>query len=51
VSLPPLTTIEQPIRDLGRLAAEVILTQPDAVRHEVLHTKLVVRASTGAPRR
>jgi DNA-binding LacI/PurR family transcriptional regulator len=49
-SSPPLTTIEQPIRDLGRLAAEVILTQPDTVRHVVLDTKLVVRASTAAPR-
>jgi DNA-binding LacI/PurR family transcriptional regulator len=46
-STPTLTTIEQPIREIGRLAAEVILEYDGTVRHEVLDTKLVVRGSTG----
>jgi DNA-binding LacI/PurR family transcriptional regulator len=49
VSEPPLTTIEQPIRDIGRKAAEIVLEHGDRVRHEVLETKLVVRQSTAPP--
>lgn len=48
---PPLTTIEQPIAEIGRTAARVILEHDGTVRHEVLPTSLIVRASTAAPRR
>jgi DNA-binding LacI/PurR family transcriptional regulator len=47
---PPLTTIAQPIRDKGRLAAKLIF-ENGPPRTEVLDVKLVVRDSTGpAPR-
>lgn len=51
ISSPPLTTIEQPIREIGRLAAQIVLDPDTAVRHEVLDTKLVVRESTAPPKR
>ncbi|NTW40441.1 MAG: substrate-binding domain-containing protein, partial [Cellulomonadaceae bacterium] len=48
---PPLTTVRQPMRQLGALAAEALderirahRTEP---RHEVLPTELVVRRSCG----
>ncbi len=54
-SAPPLTTVRQPLADMGRLAARTVLRltrgeQPDSPRVE-LGTELVVRASTAAPAR
>lgn len=53
-SVPALTTVAQPLRDIGRAALRIILRQvggevPDSRRVE-LATKLVVRESTAAPR-
>jgi DNA-binding LacI/PurR family transcriptional regulator len=51
---PPLTTVEQPMLDIGRTAARLVfdLIQPDdqcsyPTRIETLSTRLIVRASTG----
>ena len=46
---PPLTTIRQPILDLGRRAVQVILEHGGEVRRETLDVELLVRASTGPP--
>lgn len=51
---PPLTTIRQPIAEIGRVALRTVLTlargrEPDAT-HVELATELVVRASTAPPR-
>lgn len=47
---PPLTTIEQPIAEIGRRAVERILAGDTEVRREILPVKLVVRGSTAEPR-
>ncbi len=48
---PPLTTVRQPMLDLGRRAAELlrdrITTHRSTPSHEVLPTELVVRSSCG----
>ena len=44
---PQLTTIAQPITDIGRRAARMILDYDGAVRREKLGLELVIRASTG----
>ncbi len=49
VANPPLTTISQPIRALGRRAVEIIAERGAEVRREVLPVELVVRASTAPP--
>lgn len=49
-SVPPLTTISHPIVEKGRIAARLLFKE-DAGRHEVLPVEIVLRASTGAPRR
>jgi LacI family transcriptional regulator len=50
---PPLTTVFQPIEDIGREAVRLVLwrlANPDAAaREEVVPTRLVVRASCGEP--
>lgn len=50
-----LTTVRQPMRDLGgtaaRLLDEIITGSRTTPRHEVLPTELVVRASCGLPRK
>jgi LacI family transcriptional regulator len=53
---PPLTTVHQPLYELGAAAADLLLQrldQPDDHRptHVVLPTHLVVRQSSGAPAR
>ncbi|MET8469366.1 LacI family DNA-binding transcriptional regulator [Streptomyces sp. NPDC006422] len=53
-SAPPLTTVRQPLSDMGKLAARTVLdlarsVEPAAPRVD-LATELVVRASTAAPR-
>lgn len=49
---PPLTAVRQPSQEIGSAAAELLLdrlAQPErAVRHLILRTQLVVRASCGA---
>jgi DNA-binding LacI/PurR family transcriptional regulator len=47
---PPLTTIQQPGEEKGRMAAELIVGR-GPVRHEVMPVRLIVRGSTAAPRR
>jgi LacI family transcriptional regulator len=49
---PPLTTVEQPIREMGHRAVDLLITlirgeRPERV-HVTLDTRLVVRASCGA---
>ena len=50
-SEPPLTTVSQPIVELGRRAVEVIIEHGREVRRETLAVELVVRGSTGPPYR
>ncbi|TIQ29093.1 MAG: LacI family DNA-binding transcriptional regulator [Mesorhizobium sp.] len=47
LSDPPLTTIAQPIAEIGRRAAHMILDFDGTVRRETMGVELVVRASTG----
>ena len=49
VSDPPLTTVAQPIAQMGRMAAEMILDGMEAPRRERVEVELVVRQSTAAP--
>lgn len=44
---PPLTTVEQPIAEIGRRAVEMILDGALPERRERLPVRLVVRGSTG----
>ena len=48
-SRPSLTTIEQPINEIGRKAVATILGQDRKPINETLNTSLVVRDSTSAP--
>jgi LacI family transcriptional regulator len=51
---PPLTTVRQPLAEMGRMAVSLLLRQLDQQRLEALRvelaTKLIVRASTAPPR-
>jgi LacI family transcriptional regulator, galactose operon repressor len=51
---PPLTAVAQPAHEMGATAAELLLARiadpQRPLRHVVLDTRLVVRASCGAPR-
>ena len=52
--LPALTTIAQPMADLGRVTARYLLevlseANPPSILHQKLHTRLVIRSSTSAP--
>jgi LacI family transcriptional regulator len=51
ISYPPLTTIRQPLFEMGRLAAEYICRVIDGIETErlqvTLTTELIVRKSTG----
>jgi DNA-binding LacI/PurR family transcriptional regulator len=47
---PPLTTIAQPTREKGHLAAQMLLGEEAAPRQIELPVELVVRASTAPPR-
>jgi DNA-binding LacI/PurR family transcriptional regulator len=48
---PALTTVEQPIAEIGRRAVQQILGGERGVKREILPVRLVVRASTAAPPR
>lgn len=55
-SVPPLTTVRQPVKQVGRMAARYMLEllgddEPPQPLHERLPTELVVRASTASPSR
>jgi LacI family transcriptional regulator len=54
LAVPPLTTIRQPLAELGRTAVSLLSRLVNNQRVEVLrvelHTKLILRASTGPPR-
>jgi LacI family transcriptional regulator len=43
---PPLTTIRQPVRALGRAAADLLFQLPDMVEQRLLAHELIVRSST-----
>ena len=47
---PPLTTVQQPMREIGRTGVRIALDELDneetGIRSERLATQLVVRAST-----
>ncbi|RVB60529.1 substrate-binding domain-containing protein, partial [Mesorhizobium sp. M7A.F.Ca.CA.002.03.2.1] len=47
VSKPPLTTIVQPIAEMGRLAVKAILENDGSFSRQSLPVELVVRASSG----
>lgn len=49
LSEPPLTTIAQPMAEMGRRAVQTILEYDGAVRREILDVELIVRGSTAAP--
>jgi DNA-binding LacI/PurR family transcriptional regulator len=49
-SSPPLTTITQPIAQIGRRAVEIILAGGDRVQREVLGVELTIRSSTAPPK-
>jgi LacI family transcriptional regulator len=52
--MPSLTTVRQPLEELGRMAVSLLMRLVDGLRVEALtvklETKLVVRASTAPPR-
>jgi DNA-binding LacI/PurR family transcriptional regulator len=48
-TIPPLTTVEQPVHEKGRLAAQMLI-DGGAPRQITLGTKLVVRETTARPR-
>lgn len=48
---PPLTTVQQPIEEKGRMAAEMLVTalnEGGLARHQVFSAKLVIRQSVAA---
>jgi LacI family transcriptional regulator len=51
---PPITTIRVPQREMGAIAARMLIAliegEPVKRRHVLLETSLVVRGSTAAPR-
>jgi DNA-binding LacI/PurR family transcriptional regulator len=47
VSVPPLTTVAQPIVEMGRRAVRAILDFDGTVRRETLNVEFLVRGSTG----
>jgi DNA-binding LacI/PurR family transcriptional regulator len=49
-SKPPLTTIAQPMAEMGRRAVQTILTFDGTVRRDMLDVELIVRGSTAPPR-
>ncbi|TDN91735.1 LacI family DNA-binding transcriptional regulator [Microbacterium sp. BK668] len=52
--LPPLTTVRQDFAALGELALKHVIDaidgEEDGLQHDVIEPRLIVRASTGAPR-
>jgi DNA-binding LacI/PurR family transcriptional regulator len=50
VSEPPLTTVAQPIAELGRLAVKAIFENDGTTNRQQLPVELIVRASSAPPR-
>jgi DNA-binding LacI/PurR family transcriptional regulator len=50
-SIPPLTTVRQPLLRKGEEAGRLLVTPPDEPTEVLLPVELVVRASTGPPPR
>jgi DNA-binding LacI/PurR family transcriptional regulator len=50
VSEPPLTTVAQPIAEIGRLAVKAILENDGTTNRRQLPVELIVRASSASPR-
>ncbi len=54
-SFPPLTTVDIPRQEIGRIAFECLVPRPDSVRtpgrNIVIDPEFLVRESTGPPRR
>jgi DNA-binding LacI/PurR family transcriptional regulator len=50
-SVPPLTTVVQPIVEIGRRATQAILEDDGSIRRQTLDVELAVRGSTAPPRR
>lgn len=48
-TVPPLTTIAQPIVEIGRRAVQVILNRPDEVLRERMPVSLLRRGTTAPP--
>jgi DNA-binding LacI/PurR family transcriptional regulator len=46
---PPLTTVVQPMREIGRAAVATILAPPDGAQRQLLPLEFVVRGSTAPP--
>ncbi|HVW92939.1 MAG TPA: LacI family DNA-binding transcriptional regulator [Devosia sp.] len=46
---PPLTTVVQPMREIGRAAVAAILAPPDGARRQLLPLEFVIRGSTAPP--
>ncbi|TPJ60760.1 substrate-binding domain-containing protein [Mesorhizobium sp. B2-6-1] len=51
LSEPPLTTVAQPIAEMGRLAVKAILENDGKVSRQLLPVELIVRASSAPPPR
>lgn len=49
VSKPPLTTVAQPIAEMGRLAVKAILENDGSLSRQLLPVDLVIRASSAPP--
>jgi DNA-binding LacI/PurR family transcriptional regulator len=49
-STPPLTTMAQPIAEIGRRAVKLIIDGKGPPRREAVEVELVVRGSTAPPR-
>jgi DNA-binding LacI/PurR family transcriptional regulator len=50
---PPITTVQTPAADMGRIAADCLLSKlagENALQHIELATELIVRGSTGPAR-
>ncbi|MDW6021371.1 LacI family DNA-binding transcriptional regulator [Mesorhizobium sp. BAC0120] len=49
ISKPPLTTIAQPMEEMGRRAVQTILEFDGTIRRETMELRLIGRASTAPP--
>lgn len=45
---PPLTTVRQPVREIGAIAADLLLAPPPSPQHRLLAHEIIVRGSVSA---